>query len=58
MTERRDRDRRERERDKIKREEDKRRVDTERRGEQLKEAWRQRHPERGHDKPNRKGGAR
>ena len=38
---------RDRERDRITREEeDKQNVETERRGEQLKEAWRQRHPEK------------
>ena len=40
----RDRDR-ERDRD-IREEENERQTETERRGEQLKEAWRQRHPER------------
>ena len=44
----RDRDR-ERDRD-IREEEDKRDAETERRSEQLKEAWRQRHPEKGHEK--------
>ena len=53
MRDRRDRDRdrverdRDRERDtEIREEENERSLETERRGEQLREAWRQRHPER------------
>jgi hypothetical protein len=48
---------RDRERDRATREEeDERRAETERRGEQLREAWRQRHPERGDDKVRPKKG--
>jgi hypothetical protein len=45
----RDRDLRDRDRDRdrtVWEEEEERRIETERRGEQLKEAWRQHHPER------------
>ncbi len=49
MTKRRDEDYERRTRE----EENKRRAETERRGEQLREAWRQRHPEGGRDKPRR-----
>ena len=38
-------------------EEEERSAETARRGEQLREAWRKRHPERGRDKPKREGGA-
>ncbi len=49
------RDRRDIQRDRAKREEeDNRRAETDRRGEDLKEAWRQRHPEK--DKAPRKRG--
>ena len=34
-------------------EEDERRAATERRGEQLREAWRKHHPQRGSDEPKR-----
>lgn len=50
MSDRRERGR-DRERDRaIREEEDERRAETERRGEQLREAWRQRHPESEDDK--------
>src|SRR5215210_7637035 len=50
---------RDRERDKTAwKEEDKRRAETERRGEQLKEAWRRRHPEKEHEKDRPKKGKR
>lgn len=45
------RDRRDRERDRVTREEENKRLaETERRGEQLKEAWRQHHPEEDREK--------
>jgi hypothetical protein len=45
------RDRAARERDRARQEEEKKRRDeTERRGEELREAWRQHHPERGREK--------
>jgi hypothetical protein len=59
----RDRDRRDRDLDRerdrdAREEEDERLAETERRGEQLREAWRQRHPERGDDKVRpKKGGS-
>lgn len=40
----------------IREEEDERCAETERRGEQLREAWRQRHPEREDDKDRPKKG--
>ena len=44
------RDRRDRERDRVTREEENdRRVETERRGEELREAWRKHHPEQGRE---------
>jgi type II secretory pathway component PulM len=47
-----DKDRRDEDREKRARdEEDERRAETERRGEQLKEAWRQRHPREERDSP-------
>jgi hypothetical protein len=47
VSERRDRDRRDRERDRdMQEEENEHLAETERRGEQLREAWRQRHSER------------
>ena len=55
MTRRRDEDREKRARDwRAQDEEDERRAETERRGEQLREAWRQRHPQGGRDKPKRR----
>ena len=54
MTQRRDEDREKRSRDwRAQDEEDERRAQTERRGEQLREAWRRRHPQGGRDKPKR-----
>jgi hypothetical protein len=54
---RRDEDREKRAEDRRARdEEDERRAETERRGEQLREAWRKHHPQRGHDQP--KGGGK
>lgn len=49
MTKRRDEDHERRTQE----EEDERRAETERRSEQLREAWRQHHPERERDKPKR-----
>jgi len=53
------RDRRGRERDRAAREEEnERRAETDRRGEELREAWRQRHPEEEREKTRpKKGGA-
>ena len=50
-----DRDREQRARERRARdEEDERRAATERRGEQLREAWRKHHPREGRDEPKRK----
>ncbi len=50
-----DRDRKQRARDRRARdEEDERRAATERRGEQLREAWRKHHPREGRDEPKGK----
>ena len=49
-----DREKRTREEDRRERdEEDERRAETERRGEQLREAWRKHHPQGGRDEPKR-----
>jgi hypothetical protein len=51
---RRDEEREKRARDRQARdEEDERRAETERRGEQLREAWRKHHPQRGRGEPKR-----
>ena len=51
---RRDEEREKRARDRQARdEEDERRAETERRGEELQEGWRRRHPREGHDGPER-----
>ena len=52
---RRDEDREKRARDhRARDEEDERRAETERRGEQLREAWRKHHPQEGRDESKRK----